>query len=414
LDLALNEPSAAEICARIREESLVPILLMASVQDAEGTLMEGLRLGADEVLEKSVSDRLLRGRVVAYLRRVYNYDWPQTAAPPRAKMAGGQVTQSAGMNGLGGGTGVSEAERERAARERTERELAAREKAARELAERERLAREHAERELADRERITRELAERERAARQQAERERAERERLAREQAARETAERDKLVRELAAQAEALTAAVKAAQQMPQVAGAVPAPVRRSSSRVLRRPKPQRKPQKKGGQLQDEWGLYDPGAAGFEALYARLEQQEAGQIVEPEPATAAELLMDAPAAGAASAAKKRKKRRKPAPLAMWVRHRAEATPAATTAPAGFALDTLIDELNLPGGVASVAYPRTCQVHRVRVKRSGRRPKPGTRGKRKALIILSRKVLDTLRPHTVRRLRLGDVEKTAA
>jgi len=248
-----------------------------------------------------------------------------------------------------------DAERERVARERAERELAARDKAARELAERERLAREQAERERAERERIARELADRERAARQQAEREHVERERLAREQAAREAAERDKLVRELAAQAQALTAAVKAAQQMPQVSGAIPAPVRRTSSRVLRRPKPQRKPQKKGGQLQDEWGLYDPGAAGFEALYARLEQEEAGRIVEPEPATAAELLMEAPATAGRPAKTKKRKRRNPAPLAMWVQCRVETAPAADAARADFALDTLMDELNLPGGVASAA-----------------------------------------------------------
>lgn len=106
LDLALVEPGAAELCARVREQSAVPILLAASEQDAEDAQMEALRLGADAILAKSLCARLLRGQVVAQLRRVYDYDWQ-----------GGASQNGAARNhpGLGTDTSVTDAERERAA-----------------------------------------------------------------------------------------------------------------------------------------------------------------------------------------------------------------------------------------------------------------------------------------------------------
>jgi CheY-like chemotaxis protein len=132
LDLALGEPGAARLCARIRAESLVPVALAVSEQDTESACMEGLRLGADELLAKSLSPRLLRGRVVAQLRRVYNYDWSELSAPaqpelarPRSPASNGAALNGAASNGagaarnglgLGGDKGVPQAERELAAR----------------------------------------------------------------------------------------------------------------------------------------------------------------------------------------------------------------------------------------------------------------------------------------------------------
>eukprot|EP01083_Nonionella_stella_P107238 310414_1 len=83
--------------------------------------------------------------------------------------------------------------REKAERERKERERIAREKAERERKERERIAREKAERERKERERNAREKAERERKERERNAREKAERERKERERIARGKAEKER-----------------------------------------------------------------------------------------------------------------------------------------------------------------------------------------------------------------------------
>jgi hypothetical protein len=298
------------------------------------------------------------------------------------------------------------------AHQQVERELAARADRAHEEAERERRAREQAERELVARERAARELAER--LAREQAERERLVREATEREarlreqapaggalteQALREQAERDKLMRELAAGAQALAEAVKASQQRP-----APAPTRRPSLRPARRTARPRKakprPSRSAGELQDEWGIYDASICGFDALYARLEAQEQG--------------LDAAGSDARDPFDKSRRRgdkagqerRGPRPLAMWARQNKEgdAAGASATAQAQAAQDdvnALMRGLQLPPPIAIVGFAAGCRIRRIRVKaRKSKRKKP-TNGR---LVIVSRKVLDQLRPPRTRSL----------
>ena len=334
---------------------------------------------------------------------------------------------------------------ERLAREQVARERAERERLAREAEERERAAREEAARERAERERLTREAEQWARLSREQAERERAEREqtashmaaRLAREEAARDASElerakqqeaharhladaeddRERLVRELAAQAQALAEAVKAAQQL-NATKEVQKPARLRRARPVRAPKkkaPARKPA--GGQgLQDEWGLYDPQVCGFEALYAKLEDEEkAAEQLEDAP-TATELLMrarkdDRNGKGSGTALSKV---RGPAPLAIWARREnggPPVPPAVDTSPSpervrpgvavGPDFSAILNDLNLPGHVAAVSYGSGCRIGKVRIR--ARAAKKQAAGKRKKngrpvpLIILSRRILEKLR-----------------
>jgi hypothetical protein len=349
-------------------------------------------------------------------------------------------------------------ERERLAREEVARERAERRRLAKEAEERERLAREEAARERVERERLTREAEQWARLSREQSQRERSEhdqaaqalttrvaeeqaarqasdRERLKQQEAhARQTAEadedRERLVRELAAQAQALADAVKAAQQL-NAAKEAQKPARLRRARPLR---PSAKRQQKPGsagkqQLQDEWGLYDPQMCGFEALYARLEDEEDERARQPEKPTATDLLMRA---------KKEKKEerngtrpprlRGPAPLAIWARREnsafltpAPGAPAANGHSNGRATNgtpefrSMLDELNLPAPVAAVSYARGCRIRKVKVptsaaakkgasngsaKDGGKKDKKKENGKEAAqapLIVLSRRILEELR-----------------
>jgi len=272
--------------------------------------------------------------------------------------------------------------------------------------------------------------------AQEQAAREASERERLKQQEAhALKTAEadedRERLVRELAAQAQALAEAVKAAQQLNATREAQKPP-RLRRARPLRAPRQQ--PRRPGGkskaELQDEWGLYDPQMCGFEALYAKLEDQEDERTREPEKPTATQLLMKA---------KKEKKEdrngtrpprlRGPAPLAIWARREESAFFTAATgtaaanghsngkgAAAALELGSILDELNLPAPVAAVSYARGCRIRKVKVpatapakKRAGTAGRKDTekdkekekekekKGAPAPLIVLSRRILEELR-----------------
>ena len=72
-DLALidiNMPGANgfEVCARIREQSSVPVMML-TVRGEEEDLVKALELGADDYLNKPFSPRTLIARVKALLRR---------------------------------------------------------------------------------------------------------------------------------------------------------------------------------------------------------------------------------------------------------------------------------------------------------------------------------------------------------
>jgi len=211
--------------------------------------------------------------------------------------------------------------------------------------------------------------------------------------------------VRELAAQtAQALAEAVKAAQ-INAAAAAPPKPARLRRARPLRTPK-RKQPPRKPGQLQDEWGLYDPQVCGFDALYAKLEDQEEQESEQDRP-TATELLMRAKQNGHGKALPRM---RGPAPLAIWARRENN---VGTPGKNGHASDNsngsnppvfraILDNLNLPAPVAAVTYASGCRIHKVRVPSEPRKAKGKTRAKGTndpdaPVIILSRKALEEVR-----------------
>ena len=73
LDLMLPRLSGQEVCAKIRESSTVPIIIMTAA-DSEEAQLQCFRCGADDYVTKPFDPRLLAARVIAHLRRVYRYD----------------------------------------------------------------------------------------------------------------------------------------------------------------------------------------------------------------------------------------------------------------------------------------------------------------------------------------------------
>ena len=129
---------------------------------------------------------------------------------------------------------------------------------------------------------------------------------------------------------------------------------------------------------MQDEWGLYDPHAAGFEALFAKLESIENGETEADDPPV----------------------RRAPRPLAMWA---CQFEPVAE-APAPLAhkgrdeFRALVSQFSIPHAVAAVSYPTGARIRRVKV------PAVSTRRTRSeadpGVVILSRKLLKVARRQT--------------
>ena len=88
LDAQLPGKSGLEVCSAIREQSQVPIiLLMEQIPTCEQ--VRCLRLGADDFVVKPVVPELLAARVLAHLRRVYQYNAPQAAVDSTGRRAPG-------------------------------------------------------------------------------------------------------------------------------------------------------------------------------------------------------------------------------------------------------------------------------------------------------------------------------------
>ena len=68
LDLMLPDFSGEDFCKRIREESDVPIIMLTAKVD-EPSVLRGLKLGADDYVNKPFSPRQLMARIEAVLRR---------------------------------------------------------------------------------------------------------------------------------------------------------------------------------------------------------------------------------------------------------------------------------------------------------------------------------------------------------
>lgn len=69
LDVELPKLDGMEVCARIREKSNVPILMMSAHAITEEEIAQGLNLGADEYMVKPLGDIELEARINALLRR---------------------------------------------------------------------------------------------------------------------------------------------------------------------------------------------------------------------------------------------------------------------------------------------------------------------------------------------------------
>jgi hypothetical protein len=202
--------------------------------------------------------------------------------------------------------------------------------------------------------------------------------------------------MRELAAGAQALASAVKAAQPQPQAP-----PAQRPSLRAPRRDTKSRN--KRAAQasdpIQDEWGIYDASACGFEALYAKLEEQEQQSAA----GSAAGGANGAVSRHQARASERGTVRHGPRPLAMWARRDDGAsaapplwTPSPTLVTAQDETAALMRGLQLPHSIAAVRYAGGCRIQRVRVKSQPPPPKvPNT-----PIVIVSRRLLEEVRPHT--------------
>lgn len=68
LDLMLPDLSGEEICAMIRKQSRVPIIMLTA-KTMEGDMLNGLALGADDYITKPFSLKNLYARMQAVLRR---------------------------------------------------------------------------------------------------------------------------------------------------------------------------------------------------------------------------------------------------------------------------------------------------------------------------------------------------------
>jgi DNA-binding response OmpR family regulator len=68
LDINMPNANGFEVCARIREQSSVPVMML-TVRGEEEDLVKALELGADDYLNKPFSPRTLIARVKALLRR---------------------------------------------------------------------------------------------------------------------------------------------------------------------------------------------------------------------------------------------------------------------------------------------------------------------------------------------------------
>jgi hypothetical protein len=314
-----------------------------------------------------------------------------------------------------------------------EQALADREKFAHDIGERDKQVQEltrQLARERAVCERLIREAAEREQATQELAE------------QLAREQSERERLLKSGAAASAPASAAPKAAAPAPAPTPPVarpastvapprepaaetrpvreaPAPARdrqRDDERVSERrrslrprrtpPAPQRPTRPPRPQpAQNEWGLHDANACGFDALFAKLSEQERGKPVE-EPQTAADVLLDAGERSESSSGRaSRRFRGGPRKLAIWARRADEAA-----APVNLLASALTDHvastddemaalmrgLQLPVAIAAVRYARGARIERVRIKARRRRRLQ----KDAPTLVVSRKALDELRPRS--------------
>ena len=72
-DIMMPGLNGRDLCAKIRETSNVPIIMMTAADSDEGQV-NSFKAGADDYIAKPFNPQLLVARIVATLRRVYRYD----------------------------------------------------------------------------------------------------------------------------------------------------------------------------------------------------------------------------------------------------------------------------------------------------------------------------------------------------
>ncbi len=93
LDLMLPGQSGNDVCAEIRRQSTVPIIMMTAL-DADDAQLQGFKTGADDYVSKPFNMKLLVARVVANLRRAYRYDSCENSAPNHSEDSVSVVSSS--------------------------------------------------------------------------------------------------------------------------------------------------------------------------------------------------------------------------------------------------------------------------------------------------------------------------------
>ena len=78
LDVMMPGMNGRDVCAKIREKSIVPIIMMTAL-DGEQDQLQGFKVGADDYIGKPFNPRLMVARIITTLRRVYRYDGNENA-----------------------------------------------------------------------------------------------------------------------------------------------------------------------------------------------------------------------------------------------------------------------------------------------------------------------------------------------
>ena len=87
LDVMMPELDGWEVCQKLRQNSVVPILMLTALGDEVDRIL-GLELGADDYLTKPFSVRELKARIKALLRRV---ELDQHTAPAPNELVVGDI-----------------------------------------------------------------------------------------------------------------------------------------------------------------------------------------------------------------------------------------------------------------------------------------------------------------------------------
>jgi DNA-binding response OmpR family regulator len=105
LDLMMPGMNGRDLCAKIRETSTVPVIMMTAL-DQDEDQVSGFKVGADDYVPKPFNPKLLVARAVAQLRRVYRYDADAKEAKAQAEDARRAAREKSAQERLPPGWGM--------------------------------------------------------------------------------------------------------------------------------------------------------------------------------------------------------------------------------------------------------------------------------------------------------------------